>query len=159
MPQRAPDPHFADRPVDMCTIDGILFRLNPDSYECTSERLFVDVPTLRGMNRFSYGNKPSIHKLSGTTGMSGLEQIVAMERFRPRGGRSDVPSTFTYPNRFAGVRLVYINSFIDSIKSDTPLNFWYDLELEEYPNLGPGYTTVPTINAGQSVSLLSPSGS
>lgn len=118
----------------MCAIDGLTFHINPSTYRQSTQRVQQMAPTRAGVVRFSYGVQAITYELEGFTGTAGVNELEAMERFRPLVGHQDRLVTFTFPSRFREIRKVYVNRFDDSITSDMHLYNQYTIELVD---LGP----------------------
>lgn len=117
---------------ETCRVDGVVFHVNPWTYQQSNEPIHVDIPTRAGQVRMSFGARPTTYTLEGFTGTAGLAGLTAMEQFRPMAGNTERIVEFEYPNRFRGKRFVFVNKFDDSISSDMHLYNQYHIELVEY---------------------------
>ena len=114
----------------------LLFHMNPQSYDETSERAVVTVQTVGGYGRYDYGNKPTRYQISGSTGLAGVYGpggVQDLRQFQPQAGRPDTLWPFQFPGEFRGVRYVKVTQFKLSRSSASQYFHDFTLEVEEYP--------------------------
>jgi hypothetical protein len=119
-----------------CKLGPVRFRLNPGSYEQTSDRAIVDVQTQGGYGRYDFGAKPRQYRLSLSTGLAGAygpSGVQDLRQFEPQPGKPDTLWPFEFPGEFRGKRWVKVNEFKLTRDSGSPYVHLVDLVLEEYP--------------------------
>ena len=148
---------FFTRSIQMMSLGGVTFYINPVSWSEETETVHVEVITAGGVGRFDFGTRPTSYQLYGTTGVGGIDELMRMKTLMVRGRTRNAPVPFTYPNVFTGVRMVYIDKMR---KEQSPENghlyIFFTMTLTEI--IGTSTPAVPLPDAAALAVALPPGG-
>lgn len=140
-----------DRNLEPMTLFHIPFHVNPFTYECVTNFLDVDTPTLAGgYVHMNFGTQPPIHHLTGFTGIEGRKGIDKLKALRAFIGSTQVILPFQFPSRYGPeTKWVYLQSFSDTMSADMHLYNQYDFTLVEYgaATITPAQPLPPAVGA------------
>lgn len=138
------------RDLEVISLAGVVFHVNPFTYSYTTEFLDADIPTLAGYIHYSFGQKPPTHTLNGFTGNEGKKGLDKLAFLRAAAGNQQQLVTFKYPARHGQKQfLVYVRSFEDSISADMHLYNQYQIGLTDYTGSGQQYVAPVSTSIGQ----------